>query len=59
MGYGTLNGDMNGGLSVLGGREQNRCFQNGEWINRDSEIIPINTILKPPSAELRPRSERL
>ena len=54
VGYGTLYGDMNGGLSVLGDVYKTDVFKMANWINRDSEIIPINTILKPPSAELRP-----
>ena len=54
VGYGTLYGDMNGGLSVLGDVYKTDIFKMANWINRDCEIIPFNTILKPPSAELRP-----
>ena len=54
VGYGTLYGDMNGGLSVLGDVYKTDIFKMARWINRDHEIIPENTILKPPSAELRP-----
>jgi NAD+ synthase (glutamine-hydrolysing) len=54
VGYGTLYGDMNGGLSVLGDVYKTDVFKMARWINRDREIIPENTILKPPSAELRP-----
>ena len=54
VGYGTLYGDMNGGLSVLGDVYKTDVFKMANWINRDHEIIPYNTILKPPSAELRP-----
>lgn len=54
VGYGTLYGDMNGGLSVLGDVYKTDIFKMANWINRDREIIPINTIQKPPSAELRP-----
>ncbi len=54
VGYGTLYGDMNGGLSVLGDVYKTDIFKMARWINRDQEIIPVNTILKPPSAELRP-----
>ncbi|BBE17223.1 NAD synthetase [Aquipluma nitroreducens] len=54
VGYGTLYGDMNGGLSVLGDVYKTDVFKMANWINCDSEIIPINTIQKPPSAELRP-----
>jgi NAD+ synthase (glutamine-hydrolysing) len=54
VGYGTLYGDMNGGLSILGDVYKTDIFKMCRWINRDAEIIPVNTILKPPSAELRP-----
>jgi len=54
VGYGTLYGDMNGGLSVLGDVYKTDIFKMARWINREHEIIPENTILKPPSAELRP-----
>jgi NAD+ synthase (glutamine-hydrolysing) len=54
VGYGTLYGDMNGGLSVLGDVYKTDVFKLARFINRNNEIIPINTIIKPPSAELRP-----
>jgi len=54
VGYGTLYGDMNGGLSILGDVYKTDIFKMSRWINRYREIIPINTIVKPPSAELRP-----
>ncbi len=54
VGYGTLYGDMNGGLSVLGDVYKADVYKLARYINRDSEIIPENTIVKPPSAELRP-----
>ena len=54
VGYSTLYGDMNGGLSVLGDVYKTDVFAMAEFINIDSEIIPVNTITKPPSAELRP-----
>ncbi len=54
VGYGTLYGDMNGGLSVLGDVYKTDVFDLARFINKDREIIPINTIVKPPSAELRP-----
>jgi len=54
VGYGTLYGDMNGGLSVLGDVYKIEVFALARYINRDQEIIPWNTITKPPSAELRP-----
>jgi NAD+ synthase (glutamine-hydrolysing) len=54
VGYGTLYGDMNGGLSVLGDVYKLDVYKLARYINRDAEIIPENTIIKPPSAELRP-----
>ena len=54
VGYGTLYGDMNGGLSVLGDVYKTQVFELARFINRDKEIIPENIITKPPSAELRP-----
>ncbi|PLX11266.1 MAG: NAD+ synthase [Marinilabiliales bacterium] len=54
VGYGTLYGDMNGGLSVLGDVYKLDVYKLARYINRDTEIIPENTITKPPSAELRP-----
>ncbi len=54
VGYGTLYGDMNGGLSVLGDVYKTKVFELAHFINKDEEIIPMNTITKPPSAELRP-----
>jgi NAD+ synthase (glutamine-hydrolysing) len=54
VGYGTLYGDMNGGLSVLGDVYKTDVFALARYINKDAEVIPVNTIVKPPSAELRP-----
>jgi NAD+ synthase (glutamine-hydrolysing) len=54
VGYGTLYGDMNGGLSVLGDVYKTEVFELAKYINRNEEVIPTNTIVKPPSAELRP-----
>lgn len=54
VGYGTLYGDMNGGLSVLGDVYKSEVFAMAKYINRNEEIIPANIISKPPSAELRP-----
>lgn len=53
VGYGTLYGDMNGGISVLGDVYKTQVFELARYINRNGEVIPENTILKPPSAELR------
>jgi NAD+ synthase (glutamine-hydrolysing) len=54
VGYGTLYGDMSGGLSVLGDVYKTDVYNLAEYINSKSEIIPSNIISKPPSAELRP-----
>lgn len=54
VGYGTLYGDMNGGLAVIGDVYKSDVFKLAWFFNRDKEIIPVNTITKPPSAELRP-----
>ena len=53
-GYGTLYGDMAGGLSVLGDVYKTQVFALARYINRLGEVIPENIITKPPSAELRP-----
>jgi NAD+ synthase (glutamine-hydrolysing) len=54
VGYGTLYGDMCGGISVIGDVYKTQVFQLARHINREREIIPENSIIKPPSAELRP-----
>ena len=54
VGYGTLYGDMNGGLAVLGDVYKLDVYKLSRFMNKDAEIIPENTIVKPPSAELRP-----
>lgn len=54
VGYGTLYGDMAGSLSVIGDVYKTQAFELAKYINREREIIPVNTIVKPPSAELRP-----
>ncbi len=54
VGYGTLYGDMCGGLSVIGDLYKMEVFALAEYMNKDGEVIPVNTITKPPSAELRP-----
>lgn len=53
-GYGTLYGDMAGGLSVLGDLYKTQVYALARHINRNSIIIPENIIHKAPSAELRP-----
>lgn len=54
VGYCTLYGDMCGGLAVIADVPKTQVFDLARHINRDREIIPLNTIKKPPSAELRP-----
>jgi len=54
VGYGTLYGDMNGGLSVLGDVYKTEVYELARFLNRHEERIPENSIIKPPSAELRP-----
>ena len=54
VGYGTLYGDMNGGLSVIGDVYKIDVFALARYMNKDGEVVPENTIVKPPSAELRP-----
>ena len=54
VGYGTLYGDMCGGLSVIGDLYKTEVFALARYMNKDGEVIPENTIVKPPSAELRP-----
>ncbi len=53
VGYGTLYGDMCGGLSVLGDVYKTQVYELANYINRGKEIIPRNIIAKAPSAELR------
>ncbi len=57
VGYGTLYGDMCGGLSVIGDVYKTEVFELARFINKDGEVIPENTITKPPSAELRPNQK--
>lgn len=54
VGYGTLYGDMCGGISVIGDVYKTQVYALANFINKDQEIIPQNTIDKAPSAELRP-----
>lgn len=54
VGYATLYGDMNGGLSVLGDVYKTDVYAIARLINRDREVIPHNIYIKAPSAELRP-----
>ena len=54
VGYCTLYGDMCGGLAVISDVPKTMVYRLAEFINREREIIPRNTIEKPPSAELKP-----
>jgi NAD+ synthase (glutamine-hydrolysing) len=54
VGYGTLYGDMCGGLGVLGDVYKTDVYALSRYANRNGERIPQNSIIKPPSAELRP-----
>jgi NAD+ synthase (glutamine-hydrolysing) len=56
-GYGTLYGDMAGGLSVLGDLYKMQIYALAAFLNKDKEIIPKNILTKAPSAELRPNQK--
>lgn len=53
-GYCTLYGDMVGALAVIGDVYKTAVYRLARYVNRDRELIPVNTLVKPPSAELRP-----
>ena len=54
VGYGTLYGDMAGGLSVIADVYKTEVYELAHFMNKDGEVIPEHIITKPPSAELRP-----
>lgn len=54
VGYCTLYGDMNGALAPIADVLKTDVYKLARWMNREREIIPANSISKPPSAELRP-----
>ncbi len=54
VGYCTLYGDMCGGLAVISDVPKTMVYRVAQWVNRQREIIPHASIVKPPSAELRP-----
>ena len=56
-GYGTLYGDMAGGLSVLGDVYKMQVYALAKYINKKNELIPLHIITKEPSAELRPNQK--
>ena len=53
VGYGTLYGDLCGGISVIGDLYKTEVYELARYINRNSEIIPDFIITRPPSAELK------
>lgn len=53
-GYGTLYGDMAGGLAILGDVYKMQIYALGKYLNREKQMIPENILTKAPSAELRP-----
>jgi len=57
VGYCTLYGDMAGGLAVISDVPKTTLYELARWLNRNREIIPISTIEKPPSAELKPNQK--
>jgi NAD+ synthase (glutamine-hydrolysing) len=57
VGYGTLYGDLCGGLSVIADVYKTEVYELARYMNKDGEVIPENTITKPPSAELRPNQK--
>ena len=54
VGYCTLYGDMSGGLAVISDVPKIMVYELAHYINRAREIIPLASITKPPSAELKP-----
>lgn len=54
VGYGTLYGDLCGGLAVLADVYKTEIYELAKYINKDYEYIPLNILTKAPSAELRP-----
>jgi NAD+ synthase (glutamine-hydrolysing) len=56
VGYSTMYGDSAGGFAPIKDLYKTEVWALSRWLNesRGSEIIPWNSIEKPPSAELRP-----
>jgi NAD+ synthase (glutamine-hydrolysing) len=54
VGYCTLYGDMCGGLAVISDLPKMKVYALARYMNRERDVVPVNTIQKPPSAELRP-----
>jgi NAD+ synthase (glutamine-hydrolysing) len=57
VGYCTIYGDMCGGLAVISDVPKTMIYKLAHWVNREQPIIPLNSILKPPSAELKPNQK--
>lgn len=57
VGYGTLYGDMCGGIAVIGDLYKTEVYELSRFINRNGNIIPENILTKAPSAELRPNQK--
>ena len=57
VGYGTLYGDMCGGLAVIGDVYKTDVYKVAHYMNKDGIVIPEHIITKPPSAELRPNQK--
>ncbi|MFQ3612782.1 MAG: NAD+ synthase [Cyanobacteriota bacterium] len=57
VGYCTIYGDMSGGLAVISDVPKTWVYRLAHWINRQQERIPLSTLTKPPSAELRPEQQ--
>ena len=57
VGYATLYGDMVGGYAVLKDVFKTLVYDLARWRNKFGDVIPQNTIDKPPSAELRPNQK--
>jgi NAD+ synthase (glutamine-hydrolysing) len=53
LGYCTLYGDMCGGIAVISDVTKTEVYEISKWLNRSTEIIPFDTIIKAPSAELK------
>jgi NAD+ synthase (glutamine-hydrolysing) len=57
VGYGTLYGDLSGGLSVIGDLYKTEVYELAKFLNQEQELIPSNCLTKAPSAELRPNQK--
>jgi NAD+ synthase (glutamine-hydrolysing) len=53
-GYCTLYGDMVGGLAIISDVPKTLVYALADYINKDGETVPVHTIHRPPTAELRP-----